>query len=184
MIKNIISVLFTFARFLIIKLFYGNRFKYGRLQRFSPDTSIEIGKKGLLILGKKVRAHTGTKIRVRNNATIKIGNNVAFSYNCILTARKLISIGEGCEIAPGVMIYDHDHEYRSCSIHADQYRCADVIIGKNVWIGANVIILRGVTVGDGCVVAAGTVVRKGEYPSNSLICGPKETQVIPIDKER
>ena len=164
MIKNIISVTWTELRFLLLKLVYGKKFHYSGIQRFSPNTGISVGKKSTLKLGSKVRAHTGTKIRVRDNASVEIGNDVAFSYNCLLTAHDKIVIGDGCEIGPGVLFYDHDHDVKGHSIKEGLYKTSPIEIGKNVWIGANVIILRGAVIGDDCVIGAGAIVHGGGVP--------------------
>ena len=75
------------------------------------------------------------------------------------------------------MIYDHDHDYKT---DMQEYRCEDVSIGGNCWIGANSIILKGVHLGDNCVVAAGTILRGGDYPSNSLIYNSCSTVIKQI----
>jgi acetyltransferase-like isoleucine patch superfamily enzyme len=49
-------------------------------------------------------------------------------------------------------------------------READVIIGRDVWLGARVIVLAGVTIGDGCVIGAGSVVTRS-LPPNSIAVG-------------
>ena len=160
-------------RFALIKGLKGNNFSFHGIQRFSPNTTVEIDKKGKLYLGKRVRAHTGTKIKIRNNAVLEIGNNVAFNYDCVVVSRNKICIGDGCEIGPGVLIYDHDHDVKNYSLQEGKYVSSPTIIGKNVWIGANVIILRGTEIGDNSVIAAGTVV-KGKYNNNSLIRNNKK----------
>lgn len=176
--RNIVSVLFTEIRFLIMKLQYRKRFSWVGIERFSPNTEITIDKKGSVKLGNKVRAHTGTRIKVRPDASIDIGNDVSFNYGCMLIAHKHIVVGNGCEIGPNVCFYDHDHDVKECSIKEGKYISEDIILGKNVWIGANAIILKGVIIGDNCVVAAGTVVSKGIYPSNSLIRTDRKIKVI------
>lgn len=168
MIKNLISVCITIIRFSILKIFKGNRFKFCGIQRFSPDTSVEIDSNAQLKLGQRVRAHTGTKIKVREGAIVKIGNNVAFNYNCLIVSRNKIIIGDGCEIGPGVLFYDHDHDVRNYLLEEGKYISNPIIVGKNVWIGANAIILRGSVIGDNSVIGAGTVV-KGTVPNNSII---------------
>ena len=142
MLKNIISVIYSIIKMSLIKLFHMECFRFHLITRFSPNTTIEIGHKAKLILGNKVRAHTGTRLRVRDNAIISIGNDVAFNYNCLLTAKEKIIIGDGCEIGPGVIFYDHDHNVKGHSIKENLFISEPIIIGKNVWIGANVIILR------------------------------------------
>lgn len=161
MIKNLISVIFTEVKFLILKTMYRKRFSYMGIQRFSPETEISISDHGKLVLGNKVRAHTGTRIKVRGNAKILIGNDVAFNYNCLMVAHERIEIGDGCEIGPGVLFYDHDHDFHGKSIKDKEYKTKPIIVGKNCWIGANAIILKGVTIGDETVIAAGTIVHSG-----------------------
>lgn len=168
LMKNLIAVVYSLIKMSLIKLFHMRTFRFKLVERFSPDTTIEIGRNATLCLGNKVRAHTGTRIRVRENAKVSIGNDVAFNYNCLITAKEKIIIGDGCEIGPGVLFYDHDHNVVGHSIKEQLYKTDPIIIGKNLWIGANAIILRGSQIGDNCVVAAGTII-KGKYQSNMLI---------------
>ena len=179
MIKNIIAVLITMIRFALIKVLKGNNFSFHGIQRFSPNTTLEIDKKGKMYLGKRVRANTGTKFKIRKNAVLEIGNNVAFNYDCVVVSRNKICIGDGCEIGPGVLIYDHDHDVKNYSLQEGKYVSSPTIIGKNVWIGANAIILRGSVVGNNSVIAAGTIV-KGIFPENSLILQKREYTVKEI----
>ena len=169
-IKNIVSVFISEIRFAIMELIHRKHFKFRGIQRFSPYTEVSIDSNAFIEFGNRVRAHTGTRIRARKGAKIIIGDDVAFNYNCILTAYNEINIGNGCEIGPGVLFYDHDHDFHGRSIKEKKFRKAPIKIGKNVWIGANSIILRGTTIGDNCVIGAGTVVcGNKEYPKNSLI---------------
>lgn len=182
MIKNMISVFCTELRFIVKKIKYRKRFSYAGIQRFSPNTELSLENGAEIILGKKVRAHTGTKIRSRKNASITIGNDVAFNYNCMVTGYESISIGSGCEIGPGVMFFDHDHDYHNHDLNEGVYTTTPITVGKNVWIGANCVILRGAEIGDNSVIGAGTVVRKGKYPANSLIY--QESTIIVKDINR
>ncbi|MBC8076121.1 MAG: hypothetical protein H7Y32_08620 [Chloroflexales bacterium] len=50
------------------------------------------------------------------------------------------------------------------------FRCAPVVIGRNVWVGAKATILQGVTIGDGAVVAAGAVVTR-DVAAYTLVAG-------------
>ncbi len=175
--KNIISVLFTLVKFCLIKMIRGERFKFSFVERFSPNTMINLYPKGQLILGNKVRAHSGTKLSVTQNAVMKIGDNTTINYNCIFVAKKRIIIGKDVAFGPNVIMYDHDHDYRKSGVvNSDEFKCGDIVIGDNVWIGANAIILRGTHIGDNCVVAAGTVV-KGDFEDNTVIYNEKITKI-------
>lgn len=65
-INNVISVIHSFIRFFILKIFHGKDFKVIGVQRFSPNVSIELDKGGKLLLGKRVRAHSGVKMKIRS----------------------------------------------------------------------------------------------------------------------
>ena len=181
-ISNIISVVYTLIKFIIMKCFYFSALKFGVIERFSPNVTIEIERKSKLIIGNKARAYSGVKIKVRNGAICEIGDNTSFNYNSILVCRKKVQIGRNVEIAPSVLIYDHDRDFRNeAGLSANKYFCDDIIIGNNVWIGANTVILRGTRIGDNSVVAAGSVI-KGCYPANSLIVQKRNTDTIKIQQ--
>lgn len=181
-IKNIISVIYSLIKFSIIKLFKGKKFKFNLIERFSPNTIIEIRGNAKLEFGKRVRAHNGTKFNVSNNGFLKIGDNTSFNDRCIIACHKKIEIGNDCTFGPSVMIYDHDHDYKAEGvINGTKFKSDDINIGNNCWIGANTVILRGTQIGDNCVVGAGSVL-KGIYEDNLLIIQPRETIKKLIDK--
>lgn len=119
---------------------------------------IKCSKGSKVILHDKVGMRKGSYLYVRKGGIVEIGERTTFNHNCLITARKSITIGKRSIFGPGVMIYDHDHDYKT---DMQEYRCEDVSIGGNCWIGANSIILKGVHLGDNCVVAAGTILRGG-----------------------
>ena len=100
----------------------------------------------------------------------------------MLVCRQSITIGEGCEFGPGVLVYDHDHDFR-VGLEKKEYKCSDVVIGDHVWIGANTVILRGAVIGDNCVIGAGSVVR-GNVPSNTILVQKRENTFVPIEGEQ
>lgn len=176
-IKNIISVVYSLSKFLFIKCICFRSFRFHFVERFSPSTMINIWPKGKMVLGKKVIAHTGTKLSVTDGAVLNIGDNVGLNYNCIVCCRKKIVIGKNTILGPGVIIYDHDHEYDgNKKVDSRNFKTGDVEIGENCWIGANTIILRGTKIGDNCVVGAGSVI-KGNFPANSVVVQKRNTFV-------
>ena len=176
-VRALFAVPNGYIKLLFVKLFHPKGLKFGYLPRLSNNTEISMQRKSTVVIGKKFNMRSGSKIRVRKNAKLTIGANVSISHNSIIVCRDSISIGDNSQIAPGVLIYDHDHDFRvEGGINAGKYKTAPVEIGKNVWIGANTIILRGTKIGDNCVVAAGSIL-KGEYPNNSLIIQKRETTV-------
>ena len=173
--NNVISVLYTMARMLILKLFRGKSLQVALIERFSPNVVFEMNKGANATIEKGVRVHSGTKIKVRKNAALFMGENAKINYNCIIACHNKISIGAGTEFGPSVYVYDHDHDYRA-GLKENKFLSAPVMIGKNCWIGANTVILRGTKLGDGCVVGAGCVI-KGEYPAGSVIVQKRQTEV-------
>ncbi len=174
-VNNIISVLHSFIRLHVMKIFHGRSLRFYLVERFSPNVVLEMEKEAKVTLGKRVRAHSGCKVKARKGAILEIGNDVHLNYNCIIVCRKHISIGEGTEFGPGVCIYDHDHDYKS-GLKKQLFKEGDIRIGKNCWIGANTIILRGTTIGDNCVIGAGCIL-KGKYEANSRIVQKRDTAI-------
>jgi acetyltransferase-like isoleucine patch superfamily enzyme len=163
-------------------LFYFKRLKFHAIERLSPNVVIDISGKSKIELGNKVRAHSGTRFTASAGGYLKIGDNVRINNNCRFACRSLIEIDEGAEFGPGVLIYDHDHDFRAeGGLKSGEFALGTVKIGKNVWIGANSIILRDTVIGDNSVIAAGSIV-KGVVPSNSLFVQKRESTITEIVK--
>ena len=175
-LNNLISVIFSFVRLCLLKLFCGNNLRFKLIERISPNVVIEIEKDGKLFLGNKVRIHSGSKIKVRSNAKLILETNVHLNYNCIIVCRKSVYIGEGTEFGPSVYIYDHDHDYQK-GLEKQSFTIGEVKIGKNCWIGANTIILKGTNIGDNCVIGAGSVIKEN-IPDNSVFIQKRESCLI------
>lgn len=172
--NNIVSVLHSIVRFTVLKIFNPKGVHAALIERFSPNVVVEVNHGGQLRLGKRVRAHSGCKLKVRNGAVMTIGDEVSINYNCMFFCRKSIRIGNRTEFGPGVLIYDHDHDYRE-GLKEGKFKEADVEIGENCWIGANTVILCGTKIGDQCVVAAGSVV-KGSIQSGTVFVQKREVK--------
>lgn len=178
-LKNVVSVLYTFIKFNLIKLFRPRGFSFRPIERFSPSTMINLHRGGRMVFGSKLRVHTGCRLSATSGAILAIGDNTALNYNCILVARKSITIGTDCTFGPNVIVFDHDHDFRGSAVmNGDAFKEKEITIGNNVWIGANAIILKGATIGDNAVVAAGTVVT-GNIPANSIGFNKKEITIKP-----
>lgn len=179
-VRAFLTVPNAFIKLGFIKLFHPKGLKFGSLARISCRTEISMEQKSELHIGKRFNMRSGSKIRIRKNAKLLMGNNVSISHNCIIACHERIEIGNDAQIAPGVLIYDHDHDFRAeGGVKSGKYITAPVKIGNNVWIGANTIILRGTTIGDNCVIAAGSVI-KGDIPTNSIVVQKRETTISMI----
>jgi acetyltransferase-like isoleucine patch superfamily enzyme len=161
------------------KIKYGRTLHWDGMLGCRSLSEINI-KKGKLSLGKGFSMKPGAYIAIVNGGYVSIGKNVSLNRNTILVCHEKISIGDGCAIAPNVLIYDHDHNYGINGLESG-FKTTPVVIEKNCWIGAGTIILRGTHIGEGCVIGAGTVV-KGDIPAHSLVKadGNRRSIVKPI----
>ena len=176
-IGNIISVAYSAVRFSLLRIISGGRIKTAFIERVSPNVVVDIDRKSNLSMGNKVRIHSGSRITAAKGGVVEIGDNVRINNNCRIACRDHITIEDGVEFGPGVMIYDHDHKFSAeTGVVGTEYKTAPVKIGKNTWIGANTIILRGTEIGDNCVVGAGSVI-KGKYPKGALIIQNRKTEL-------
>lgn len=168
--KKIIRAIYNISRIIIIRIRCGKKVVIPIIQPMRIDSQllIQAHNSGVKI-GKNCRMESGSRIRVIDKGKLIIGDNCFFNCGSYLTALGEIEIGNGCLFGPGVMIFDHDHDYKSSGGVADGNSIiGKITIGNNVWVGANCVILRGANIGANSVIAAGTVV-KGKIPSNSLV---------------
>ena len=177
-IRALICLFYSYIKFNFIKLFHLKRFSFSNLNIVSPFTEVEVGKKAILSLGKMIRIRSGSKIRVREGARIQIGDNTSLNHGCMIISHEKIIIGKDVQFGPNVLIYDHDHDFRTKNGLKDlKYKTSPIEVGNNVWIGANTVLLRGAKIGDNCVIGAGCII-KGEFPDNTIILQKRETETI------
>lgn len=164
----------------IMKIVYPLRIKGSMLQRLSPTSSIYLLGNSKLTIGKWLRLHGGSKIRVVGNGQLTFGDNIKVNYNCMFVCMGKMTIEEGVEFGPNVLVYDHDHDFRTeGGLKEGKYNIGEVFIGKDAWIGAGVIILRGVKIGSNSVIAAGSIVSK-DVTENSIYYNKVSSVVKPI----
>ena len=148
----------------------------------SPFAEISIRRGGKLSIKKGFRARSGCKIRVWKTGNLCVGENVSINHGCIIQCRKEIRIGDNVQFSPNVLVYDHDHDYRTeGGVKSMKYVESNVNIGNNVWIGAGSIILRGTRIGDNCIIAAGSIVR-GTIPNSSLYYDKRVQRIVSTNR--
>ena len=166
-ISNIFAIIRGNLKCLIGKLFSKNC-KYSFYIRMFEHSSL-LTAKGSFRFGKGLTLGKRTSCVIRKNAKLEFGDMVYLNSDCKIVCRKSIKIGENTIFGPNVYIYDHDHIFDTeTGVNRKEYKCSDVVIGKNCWIGAGTIILKGTRIGDNSVVGAGSVV-KGTYEKGSRI---------------
>jgi maltose O-acetyltransferase len=93
---------------------------------------------------------------------------VFINYGASLSAHRLVSIGDGCQIGSYACLMDND--YHRVEDRSQLGASKPIILGRNVWLGVRVIVLKGVTIGDNSVIGAGSVITK-DIPANCLAAG-------------
>lgn len=161
--------------------FSGGRVRIHPLCTLDPTVELTVDQGAKCAIGRRWNARSGSILRVRKGAEVTIGKNFNLSTRSIITARDKIEIGDNVTFGPGVLMYDHDHDFRAHGgAKSGKYKTSPIKIGNNVWIGAGSVILRGACIADNCVVAAGTIVR-GSFAPNSLIYQHRDTRVKAIE---
>ncbi|HSI47005.1 MAG TPA: acyltransferase [Ideonella sp.] len=181
-VRGAICLGYSLARFWLLKIFHLRGFQFTNVNVISPFAEIDLGAKARLSLGRMVKIRGGSRIRVRGSAEVSIGANTYLNHGCMIVSHEKITIGEGVQFGPNVMVYDHDHDRsgrRADGSGKLKFKTSPVVIGDNVWVGANTVILRGTVIGDNCVIGAGSVI-KGHYADNQVIVQKRETEVTEV----
>ena len=120
-------------------------------------------------IGKGLSIRKNVSINA-NGGVIAIGKGAFINSNSSINSRKKVSIGDFFLCGENVHIYDHNHGYRRINEpKANQdFKCAPVNIGNNVWLGSNVIVLAGVTIGNNCVIGANCLIYE-DVPDNTVV---------------
>ena len=180
-IRGLFGVAIGAYKSIWLKVVHGNNVRMPIISVFSPLSEITVDKGGKLLIGNKFRMRSGSKIRVRKGVKCSIGSDISLNHGCMIVCRESISICDGAQFGPNVLIYDHDHDFRvDGGISAGKYKESPIIIGKNVWIGANSVVLRGTVIGDNCVIGAGCII-KGSVPANSILVQKRFDNINPLN---
>lgn len=109
-----------------------------------------------------------------NPERIVIGDRLRLGSRCHLWAgpgHGRIVIGDDVLFGPDCLVTASGYRFNDGHpVTAQAMEEADVILGRDVWLGAKVIVLPGSTIGDGAIIAAGAVVR-GTIPPMAIAAG-------------
>lgn len=142
-----------------------------------PTTTLRISKGAKCVVESGVSARDRVVLNVSSAGTLRIGKNVFINDSCCINCRDSIVIGNNTMMGQGVMLYDHDHDYRAGILaKRESFVTSPIVIGKNVWIGSGVLILKGARIGDNSIIGAGCTIHR-DVPPNSLVF-VKQEQVI------
>lgn len=103
---------------------------------------------------------------------LRIGSGSWLSPACVFYTHHQapITIGQRCDIGPGVEFIPGGHCLGGHSRRAGEGTALSIEIGDGCWIGARAVILGGVRIGTGSIVAAGSVVIC-DVPDDVLVAG-------------
>ena len=124
--------------------------------------SVELGNNVSLGVYPSPSAFSGEfyiEARAQSSKVI-IKDNVSINNNASIIADKSsITIGSRTLIGSNFTCLDSNfHALDPSCRTSNNYKCYDVVIGENVFIGNNVTILRGVNIGNNSVIGAGCVI--------------------------
>lgn len=146
---------------------WGHAFKvvnYYNYTNATPWRQVQRGKGGVI----------SPLANIANPQNLILGDRVRISANVHLwpgpgTGR--IILKDDVMIGPGVMISASNYRYNDGSPVTDQAMDeADIVIGRDVWIGYGAVILAGAEIGQGCIIGAASVVR-GKIAAFSIVAG-------------
>ena len=178
--------MFRFAK-LVQKFFIGLYCKAHHVSYLS--TPVFVGRwpifknRGRILLGEKCRFREDRTRHlisvIAQDAVLEFGTRCFIGDGANISAAQKISIGAYTKLAPNVSIYDTN--FHPIQQGEDVFQ-AEVLIGRNVWIGQNSIILPGVSIGDHSIIGANSVVDKN-IPARVVAAGApakivKEIQCI------
>ena len=127
-----------------------------------------------LIIGSESHLDHGVIVWLGDEqGSIQIGPRVYIgNYSFLGTCNHKLQIGEDSMIGAHcyVITENHGKERTNVPFRRQGFNGADVVIGRNVWLGCNVTVLPGVTIGDNAIVGAGAVVTKN-IPANETWAG-------------
>lgn len=146
----------------------GSRIGYGPNLLISGAKAIEIGDR--VLLGRQARLEA---VGGGDGIQLRIGDRSRIGPYAHIGAALSLTIGKGVGISTGVLIIDHDHDFRDPrkGYYGTGFLVASpIVIHDKAWIGERAIVLKGVTIGEGAIVGAGALVNR-DVPPYSIAVG-------------
>jgi len=101
---------------------------------------------------------------------LRIGRRTFINFGLIALDVMPITIGERCQIGPGVQLLAATHTTDPGPRGLGEESAAPITVGPNVWLGGATVVCPGVTIGENTVIGAGSVVTK-DIPANVVAAG-------------
>ena len=116
---------------------------------------------------------------------VVIGDGTNIAGGCVVSAARMIRVGERVLIARNVYISDHAHAFgdpNRAILAQGISQIGGVEIADGAWIGQNVVVCPGVRIGRGAVVGANAVVRQ-DVPDYTVAAGVPARLIRRTDRE-
>lgn len=165
----------------------------GKFARLGHGTALP---DGLVLLGAKhmdigERVLIGRHARLEaigedNGVKLRVGTRARIGPYAHIGAALSLTIGERVGIASGVLVIDHDHDFRDPRAGyygTGKLLASPIVIHDNAWIGERAIILKGVTIGEGAIIGAGALVNR-DVPPYCIAVGVPAKVIRRFDFER
>ena len=177
--EKVFRLIYNLIRIALIKIRVGNRVRISLVQPMRMSSSLMIQNKIKKVqIGRNFKLEENAKVRVIDGGSLIVGNNCFFNCNSYMTVMGETVIGDNCSIGPNILIFDHDHDFKSeGGLKSGKFKIGTIKIGNNVWIGGGTIILRGSEIGDNAVIGAGSLV-KGIIPANTIFIQKRKNECI------
>jgi carbonic anhydrase/acetyltransferase-like protein (isoleucine patch superfamily) len=178
---------FLFRVFIAEPLFKASCATVGRNVRTGPFVQWVQGA-GRMEIGDDVALHGKCSFifasRYADEPFFSIGSHTHIGHNCSFVIGRSVIIGEHCQIAPDVVIFDasghpSDPLARERGEAAPLDSVKPVVIERNVWIGRGATIFPGVSIGQNSVISTGAVVMNS-VPPNSLMMGNPARRIATV----
>lgn len=176
-------VIWNTVKYHFIKIFKCKDLKIEGLILLGYNTRLSVNKSSHVVFGKNIVSDGRCVIIADQGASIQIGDKVYFNEGMMISSKKSVMIGSGCQFGPNVKIFDNNHCFDRKQGVLSAHKSSDISIGKNCWISANVTILKGAKIGDNCIIGAGCIVKE-TIPSASIVTQKNALKIVPIEDKK
>ena len=157
----------------------GAKYYLNGILLFGYDTKFTAQKGAEISLGSHIISDGRFTAITDKSASLSIGNNVYFNEGAMISCKKSVKIGNGCQFGPNVKIFDNNHIFSREEGVLPSHSSGEVEIGDNCWIASNAVILKGAKIGKNCVIGANCVIKE-EIPSGSIVTLEKNLKIRDI----
>lgn len=180
--KPYFLVIHNYLKLTFYKMFVCKEISFEKVQLLSRQTRLRLSTDARLELGDHMITDGHSTLVVNDGGKLIIGGSVYLNEGCMISCKEKIEIGQGCQLGPGVMIFDNNHKYDAINGVQSRHSTGEIKIGKNCWLAANVVVLKGTVIEDNCIIGAGCII-SGYIPQGSVVTGSRELTIQKIEEK-